>query len=250
MFLKLFKRVIVWLLTIEARAVLLRHRPEIIAVTGSVGKTSAKEAIWTLLKEHFDVWKSEKSYNSEIGVPLAILGLRSAWNSPIGWLQNLLLGFLKIFSPAHYPGIIVLEMGLDRPGDFDRLLGWVKPHIAVVTAIGKVPVHVEFFKDPEALVLEKAKLPQSVEKDGWCILNSDDETVFAMARKTSAGVLTYGFGRSARVRGSGFKVTIKREKPEGIAFKIDCDGKSMPVRVSGIFGKQSAYALLAAAAVG
>ena len=75
---KIFKKIIVWILQIEARLVLKKYKPKIVAITGSVGKTSAKDAIYIALGSAFFVRKSEKSFNSEIGVPLTILGCQNA----------------------------------------------------------------------------------------------------------------------------------------------------------------------------
>jgi UDP-N-acetylmuramoyl-tripeptide--D-alanyl-D-alanine ligase len=244
------KKIVYRILTAEARLVLWRHRPRIIAITGSVGKTSTKEAAWTLLREHYEVRKSPRSYNSQIGVPLTILGIHSAWNSPVGWFRNILQGAVRVLSWAPYPELLVLEMGVDRPGDFDEVLTWIRPDVAVVTAIGDVPVHVEFFGDAASVAKEKSKLVQAVPQDGVVILNADDPLVLKMRNNTRAEVLAYGFDKTPHVRGNSFKMITKKNKPDGIAFKIDFDGKSMPIRVEGVFGIQNAYALLAAASIG
>lgn len=244
------KKIILFILTLEAKLVLRRFRPKIIAITGSVGKTSTKEAIGILLAQHFHVAKSPKSYNSEFGVPLAILGLESAWNSPVGWALNILRGAWRVISRSPYPAILVLEMGVDRPRDFDPILAYMRPNIAVVTAIGMVPVHVEFFQSPEAIADEKSKLVGALGEHGVAILNADDPLAFGMRKKTSAQVLSYGFGPEAAVRAVAYKMLIKKGKPDGVAFKIDHDGKTMPIQVPGIIGEQNVYALLAAAAVG
>ena len=85
-----FKKVVVAVLTYEAKILLARKKPTIIAVTGSVGKTSTKDAIYTVLKPHFHTRKSQKSFNSDIGVPLSVLGLKNGWNSPWLWLRNII----------------------------------------------------------------------------------------------------------------------------------------------------------------
>jgi UDP-N-acetylmuramyl pentapeptide synthase len=76
MFKKLFKQFVVAVLTWEARMVIKKYHPKIVAITGSIGKTSAKEAIASVLDGVYDTRKSEKSYNSEFGVPLTILDAR------------------------------------------------------------------------------------------------------------------------------------------------------------------------------
>ena len=83
----LIKKIIISILTIEARMVLKYRKPKIVCVTGSVGKTSTKDAITEVLSLKYKVRKSEKSYNSEFGVPLTILGLSTGWNNPYGWFN-------------------------------------------------------------------------------------------------------------------------------------------------------------------
>ncbi|MCH7759588.1 hypothetical protein IID20_04505, partial [Patescibacteria group bacterium] len=115
-------------LKIIAKLVLAKHKPLVVAVTGSVGKSSTKEAIFLVLNHKFpgQVRKSEKNLNTEIGVPLAIIGGRDAKRNLFLWTQNFLKGIAEIFS-ASYPKILVLEMGADRPGDIVYLTSLVRP---------------------------------------------------------------------------------------------------------------------------
>src|SRR3989338_10052257 len=94
------KSLVVSLLTCEAKLVLKKYHPRIVAITGTVGKTATKDAVATALSAFFSVRKSEKSFNSEIGVPLAVLGLPNGWNNPFLWLQNILRGFWLSTFPA------------------------------------------------------------------------------------------------------------------------------------------------------
>ncbi|MEK7121036.1 MAG: hypothetical protein AAB840_03000, partial [Patescibacteria group bacterium] len=113
---EILRKIIIYILKIEARMVLFRHRPRIVAITGSVGKTSTKDVIFECLKPYFYTRKSEKSFNSEIGLPLTILGLSNAWNNPFKWFWNLFVGLLNFITPK-YPRWLVLEIGIDRPAD-------------------------------------------------------------------------------------------------------------------------------------
>ena len=236
------------------KIVLFRFKPSIIGVTGSVGKTSAKEAIYTVLKSRYKVAKSPKSYNSEIGVPLAMLGLPSPFRSPMGWFINIFAGLIRAFSFKPYPEIFVLEMGIDRPGNLDMLLKIIRPSTAVITAIGEVPVHVEYFQSPQEVIDEKSKILRPLDMYGYAILNFDDPAVRGLADKTPAIVLTYGFDEKAHVQASNYAVTLKKEEghliPLGITFKLIYKGNVLPIRISGVIGKQHVYAALAAAATG
>jgi len=231
----ILKKIITLILTLEARLVLRKYKPKIIAVTGSVGKTSAKDAIYEVLATSLSVRKSEKSYNSELGIPLTILGRETGWGSPLAWISNIFEGAALILLKNHYPKWLVVEVGADRPGDIQKISAWLKPDIVIVTRFGKVPVHVEFFGSPEALIEEKSHLVSALKKDGLLILNNDDDKALSMKRKFEGMVMTYGF---------------KKGSATGVTFKIDYDGTSMPVTLYGVLGKQHIYAALTALSVG
>lgn len=233
---------------------LRKFKPRIVAVTGSVGKTSTKEAIVSVLSSRYSVRSSPKSYNSELGVPLTILGLETQWHSFFGWVRNVFKGALVLFM-REYPAVLVLEMGVDRPGDMERLLKSIHPMVGVVTAIGEVPVHVEFFSGVQELAHEKGKLIYALPSDGCAVLNFDDEVVYSMKGASHGKVLTFGFGKGSDVRISQYKLAAARQGdtglvPTGIACKIDYRGSAVPLRLEGAFGKQQAYVAAAAVAVG
>lgn len=241
-------------LRIAAILVLKKYKPRIVAITGSVGKTSTKEAIFAVLKPHFRVRKNEKNYNNEIGAPLTIIGGVNAKRNIFLWLWNYLKALLLILLPFRYPKILVLEMGADKPGDIRYLTEFIKPEISVVTAVGEIPVHVEFYAGPEAVAREKRILVEVLPVWGWAILNYDDTTVFDMRERTKARILTYGFGEGAKILATHYEI-----EPPGVngdddfgatTFKINHNESFVPIRLAGRFGKQNVYPVLAAAAVG
>lgn len=250
----ILKSIIVSIITLEARLVLKKYKPRIIAVTGSVGKTSTKEAIAAVLEGGFYIRRGLGSYNSEIGAPLAILGLNNAWFSVFGWLKNILTAAALLIKRYNYPRILILELGADKPGDIGKLVDWIKPDVGVITALGDIPVHVEFFASPEALRSEKAKILSHLKSCDKAILNYDDETVLELREKTKAEIITFGLGENAEVRGSNYKILLKKysgkDFPEGIIFKVDYKGASVPIRIFNTFGKQQMYVCLAAVACG
>jgi UDP-N-acetylmuramyl pentapeptide synthase len=253
-FKKLFKKILVFILELESRLILKKYQPEIIAITGSVGKTSAKEAIFAALSGKFPARKSEKSYNSELGVPLALIGASNAWRSPAGWLKNIFYGLKLIVSrDESYPRLIILELGADRPGDISRFTRYIQPKVGVITAIGEVPVHVEFFAGAEELAAEKAKLAEILLPSGWAVLLADDDAVSDMKKKTRAQILAYGFDEHADIRASEYLILYREENgfvPEGVSFKVDYGGASIPIRLFNVFGRQAVYAALVALALG
>ena len=232
-----------------------------VAITGSVGKTSTKDAIYELLSREGDsaaprpfrfVRKSEKSLNSEIGLPLALIGRPNAWRSPSGWAKNIWAGLKLVFSEADYPDCLVLEIGADHPGDIGRVVRWLRPDVAVITKISDMPVHVEFFASPEAVFEEKAALAGAVKKGGALVVYADDEKAASLAERVKdrdVSVISYGLDEKAAAKGSDMSV-IYEGQPVGISFNLGLDDTAAPISVRGVLGRSCVYPLLAAAAVG
>ena len=245
-----FKKIIAYILRIESRLVLYKYKPKIVAITGSVGKTSTKDAVYAVLSKVAYVRKSEKSFNSEIGLPLTILGCPNGWNDPFIWILNIWKGLCLIIWPHKYPAWLVLEIGISKPGDMARVVSWLKTDAVIITAIGETPAHIEFFNSRKHLIEEKSLLIKTLKKDGLLVLNTDDESVFQMKEKTKNKTITYGFKDGANVLGSGDSISFGiSDKPEGIIFRVDENGTSFPVVIEGVFGRNHVYASLAALAI-
>lgn len=250
---EIFKKIIVSILTLESKLVLLRFKPKIIAITGNVGKTSTKDAVYTALAGTLKVRKNQKSFNSEIGTPLTILGLENAWSNPIAWLKNIFIGLFVVFK-REYPEWLVLEVGVDRPGDISRVAKWLRPDVAIITALPKVPVHVEYFASPDAVIKEKLSLIDYLKPNGKLILNADDPLVLDAKDKTKTEVFTYGSSESSDVYFSNQSITYDDiggfTLPSGVAFKITNSGNSVPVFLPNVLGVQHILPVAAAITVG
>ncbi len=248
---KIFKKIIVSILTLEARLVLKKYKPKVVAVTGSVGKTTAKDSIYTVLSSAFFVRKSEKSFNSEIGVPLSILGCQNGGNNPMIWIKNIFEGLILIFAKNHYPNWLVLEVGADHPGDIESIAKWLRPDIAVITRFAEIPAHVEYFESPEAVIREKRKLAEYLKDDGFLVLNYDDEDVLAIKNDYNEKTITFGLNEGSDIFGSNKDLLYDEDnKVSGVTFKINYEGSSVPVNLKGVLGIQHIYPSLAAIAVG
>jgi UDP-N-acetylmuramoyl-tripeptide--D-alanyl-D-alanine ligase len=244
-----FKKIVVWILTLEAKLVLKKYKPDIIAVTGSVGKTSTKDAIYSLISESTFVRKSQKSFNSEIGLPLTILGCDNAWSSLLAWLGNIARGLSLIMYRSEYPKCLVLEVGADHPGDIKQLGRWFHPDIVIITAVSKVPVHVEFFSSPKAVLEEKLSLAKAIKPTGTLILPATDSDILAVRKDpVVAGVkcLTFAINSSGDVMATDVKILYVKGKPVGMSFQLNYVGNSVPVSLSGVVGLQHVYAMTAA----
>lgn len=246
----ILKKIVIWLLALEAQAILRKHEPKIVGVTGSVGKTSTKEAIYTALSGSHFVRKSEKSFNSGFGVPLTILGRESGWNDPIKWLATLVHGAVLLFSTKKYPEMLVLEIGADRPGDIKALTRWVKPDVAVITGLPEIPAHVEFFDSAESVAEEKKELAKALKKGGHIVGNGDEDRVWEMRNEFRGVTKTYGFRDRNEVQASHVAIEYEKEVPVGMHFRVNMNGSSVPVAVRGAVGKTQVYPILAACGVG
>lgn len=234
-----------------AKAVIAREKPEIVGITGSVGKSSAKEAIAAVLGKRFRVRSSPKNFNTEIGLPLSVLDLPTGGKSAVAWLGILLQAWKqKVLGNGEYPKMLVLEYGLTHPGDIGYLCDIATPNIGVETAVGES--HMEFMGSIEEIAKEKRVLIERLPKEGYAILNRDDERVWAMRSKTKATVMSYGFHEEATVRALpesvAFLCSVDNEC--GMRFKLTAGGATVPVFVPNVLGRHGIYAVLAAAAVG
>lgn len=246
---RFLKTAVVHLLTWEARLVLMRYKPRIIAVTGSMGKTSAKDAIYAALSESLHVRKSKKSFNSELGVPLTILGLETAWSNPLKWLSNIVQGLWLVVWKHEYPAWLVLEVGADRPGDIRTLAKWLRPDVAVITGVPDMPVHVEYFESTEALLKEKRALAEYLKAGGKLILNGDDERMRRVQSDFRGATLTYGLEPDNDFRAVQEEIAYESDLPVGMRFRAERTTFSVPVEIFGSLGLPRVYAALAAIAV-
>jgi UDP-N-acetylmuramoyl-tripeptide--D-alanyl-D-alanine ligase len=244
------KHTVTYILTLEARFSLYNCKPKIVAITGSVGKTTTKDAIATVLAKRFSVRKSEKSFNSELGVPLAILSLQSGWNNFLSWLIILASGFARSLSKTQCPEWVVLEVGTDTPGDIEKIAKWLKPDIVVLTAFPAVPVHVEFFSSPSAVIAEKMHIVRALKHDGILVINEDDEKVCNETQSSLSTKLSYGFAPNASVRAKGFRYLTQRGTARGVSATIVHGSETTTLQLLGVAGKQHITACLAGVTVG
>ncbi len=236
-----------------AKFILLKYKPQIIGITGSVGKTSTKEAIYTVLKIKKRVRKNIKNYNNEFGLPLTIIGAESPGRNLLGWFG---LGFrvlkMLVITDKNYPEVLVLEMGIDRPGDMDYLNTIAKPNIGVITTIGSV--HLEYFKNRNELAKEKAKLIKNIVKGGHAIINIDDEMTKKMQDNSKVRVINYGLDEKAMLRASDISFSYEDKgnlnRLTGVIFKMTYDGSTVPVHLKNALGTGAVYSALAATSVG
>jgi len=252
---KFFKQIVALILQLEAHLVLKKYHPKIIGVTGSVGKTSTKDALASILGKGLSVRSSEKSYNSsDFGVALTILGCHSAWNDLFGWLEIMIYGLVLIIFRQPYPDWLVLEIGLEQPGEIKRILKWVKFDLAVITLLPEVPVHVEFFKSKDEVINEKMLLAKAIPLGGRVFLNADDPNSLRLAAELSGEISLIGFSDRADYRATNpviaYEIESDRSVPAGLNFNLNHNEKSLAIKINGVVGEHQIYPVLTALAVG
>lgn len=243
-FMKIFIRnSVLRLLRALARIRLKRLRLFIVGVTGSIGKTSTKDAIYTVLKERYQVYKSKKSYNTEFGLPLAILELESGFSSAIKWFGIIVRAFWSAFFGGRHMQMLVIEMGVDAPGDMDDLLKLIRPQVGVMTNIKPVHLAEGQFKDLDDIFLEKKRLVERLPEKGIAVLNADDPYIVSLKDKLACKALWYGYAEWADVRFLQAQHSI-----EGLEFVVQYKDKVVQGVVP-LLGSFQVYVLLPAIAV-
>lgn len=225
------KTLVIKLLSKIAKSKIKAYKPTVVAVTGSVGKTSTRTAIAIALGAKYRVRTPYKNYNNEIGLPLAVLGEQSPGKNAWEWLKLL----TRASRSANMPEYLVLEYGVDKPGDMAELVKVAPPDIAVITAIS--PVHVSNYPNLDALIDEKAALGEAVPSKGLVFLNGDDVRVMGLRKRFKAAVETYSLSH-----GDVFATDIRLEYPKEESFDV---GEAFVItRATLHVGKQSADLML------
>jgi len=248
----MLKTILTYILRMLSKKILKKYKPDVVGITGSVGKTSAKEAVAAVLGGKFTVRKSVKNYNNEIGLPLSVIGVEeSAGKSLGGWIRIIFVGIRLLCRRArNYPEILVLEMGADKPGDIQYLTEIAPCKVGVLTFISHA--HTEFFKTIKKIAQEKRVIISHLRQDGFAVLNYDSELVMQNAGATKAEIITYGFKEGADLRAEEINI-IKDENtgwPTGLNFKVVYKGSIVPVYLPGAIAKPMISAALAGLAVG
>lgn len=245
-----------------ARRVIEREHPRVIALTGSVGKSTTRQMVAAALDAYeskTDVRAPEKNYNNELGVPLTVFGFSAPGRSLCAWMRLLWFATWHGFGGGRVGcGTYVLEMGADKPGDIASLVRLAPPTIGIVTGITPedalaAPVHVAQYPSLEALVEEKSTLVKALTPQGIAILNIDDSRVYEMRHLTSAQVITYGKHEKADIRLAHVRIETQRtdvgQKPVGLRLQGYCYGQPFELVLLGVFGRSAAYGACAAVAL-
>ena len=239
------KRVVLFLLTRCAILAIALHKPTVIAITGSVGKTTTKDMIVAILAEAGrSVRGSYKSYNSEFGVPLSIFNLSSFGGRMVfGWAYNVFAAFLGVL--VGIPRHIVLEVGLEQPGDITSLVRWLRPSVSVLTRLPTDPVHRENFPDRESLYREKVSLLEATRRGGYAVFNAEDtvQKPYIDALPDSLSLRPFNGGDSTVVTAGAHCVG---GRPVGTDAVLSVGGTDEPFYIPDTLGAGAVQSLIAA----
>ncbi len=190
------------------------HDMPVVAVTGSVGKTTTREMVATALSAGFNVFKTSKNFNSNIGLPVTLSEIKSD------------------------DEIAVLELGISDFGEMDELTDMARPDVAIVTNIGVA--HIAQFKTRENICLEKLAVAKGLNPKGLLILNGDDDMLIEHGHNAFNNVLYYGIGKHNNVYADN--IIYDEDKT---VFDAVIDGKSIKVELP-VIGQHMVMNALAA----
>lgn len=194
-----------------------RTRVSVIAITGSNGKTTTRKMTSDVVSRRFCTLSTQGNLNNDIGLPLTLLNL----------------------SKDHQWAVV--ELGMNRPGEIERLAEICLPDIGLITNIG--PAHLEGLGSMEAVTKAKAELLGKIKPDGMAILNADDSRLMKLAEVTPINVLLFGVSRDAAIRAE-----FVEEKGEGLSFSLVLPDETISVHLNTPAMFMISNALAAAAA--
>lgn len=222
---KILRNILKIYLKFWARLLLLIHRPLIIVVAGSINKHFFKEAITAELKEAgLSVRSNPKNFNTEIGMPLAILDLNSGYNSYRDWLPEILAAPLQVFKKQ--PQVLVLSLGSARSGDMKYLMTVVKPTVSVMTDITQR--YLEGYADMDNLAKEYKILAGNTKSSGLVVLNKDNYRVKEMAAAARAQTVYFSLKQKCEAWAEQIETTAQTRfiwQPQSRPYRIKFHGR-------------------------
>lgn len=192
---------------------------KVVGITGSVGKTSTKEMIASVLEQKYKVWKTAGNFNNEIGLPLTIFGIREEHE------------------------IAVLEMGINHFGEMHRLAKMAKPDICVITNIGWC--HLEALGDRDGILKAKTEVFDHLQPEATVILNGDDDKLSTVREVQGRSPLFFGCSDTMTC----YADPVQNLGLKGTSLTIHLPGKVLNATVH-IPGSHMVYNALAGALVG
>lgn len=259
------------LLSYIARLLVWRFEPRVVAVAGSAGRDATHEAVYAVLAHHesrthrMRVARSEMraaTRHRKVNIPLAYIkgfywqekeiDRRRVWHRVrfAGCILYAALRGICLMNRSRYPELFVMNYGPEERDEVKYAVGIARPQVTVMSALGDIPRHIEWWDSPEAFARDASKAVECLPSSGCAVLNADDEAALRMRERTRARVITYGFNKNADMRIVRFEYHAREGEAPGIALKLEYGGSVVPVLLYGVVGRRHAYAAAAAACVG
>jgi len=211
------------ILALQETARFYRHKftLPVTGITGSNGKTTTKEMLWSILSQKSHVLKNEGNFNNHIGVPLTLLRLDSSHK------------------------MAVIEMGISERGELSRLCQIAAPDSAVITNIG--PTHLEKLGRIENVAEAKGEILKFIPSHGFCILNRDDKFFDVFKAMSPGRIISFGITPDSDVHIESYETAVQGKSADSITFNLICPAGRIDVNLHAI-GLHNIYNALCAAA--
>ena len=193
----------------------------VVGITGSNGKTTTKEMVWSILAHKASILKNQGNFNNHIGVPLTLLELM----------------------PVHEG--LVIEMGISNPGELSELCRIGQPTCGAIINVG--PTHLETLKNIENVALAKSEILNFIPSNGFCVLNRDDQFFDIFKRKSSARIISFGMSREADIYPEDIAINTAR-RDHTLSFTLVMPPGKVYINLH-VLGIHNIYNALCAAAI-
>lgn len=242
------KNIIKKLIKLFCKIIIKKYQPDVIGIVGATHKTATKKILVQILQEKFRVRASVEGLGNKANLFLTIID-KEKYQKTFFEKIKIILRTIKLIliHNKNYPEVLVMELGTDKPGDLKFVTEAMSCQVGAVTSLKDMPLRL--FKTAKKLEQEMRLLISGLSRDAYAVLNRDEEEVFAMAKKTDADVISFGFHAESGVRASD--VSVKKSEvgeSEGMYFKVTYNGSIVPMYLPNAKNEQCIYEALPAIA--
>lgn len=232
-----------------AGALIKKYKPVVICITGSVGKTSTKDAIAAGLSTSFIVRKTPKNLNNEYGVPISIIGGFRFKEGFWALLRMCIHGLRQLYFSSSFPGVLVIEVGAGKIGEIKEVAKWLKPNIVVVTNLPDKPSHLGVFGSKEKIMIEKKWLVDAMDSRGKLFIDTSEKNMEFFTKGFKGFIKTYDGSNLEKL--SNYEILYNKTNevfiPIGMKINLGVNsGQKMDIEFRRFIGVQNIKALFIA----
>ena len=236
-----------------SKMLIQKYNPLVICITGSVGKTSTKDAIAAVLSTSFTLRKTPKNLNDEYGVPISVIGGFKFKDGFWALLRISLRGLKQLYFSSTFPQVLVLEVGAGRVGEIKEVAEWLKPHIVVITNLPDTPSHLGVFGSKEKIITEKKHLVDALDQNGKLFINLSEKNMAPFLKDFKGKIINYGADTSMEL--ISYDIIYKSSNnimlPLGIKIDFNIENTATnKIEFYGFIGTQNIKALVIAKMIG